>query len=83
MTKAKAKTAKRPHGAKAMPKRPANGKSKTAVVLAMLRRPNGCTRAQVLSMIDWQAISFQQLAKAAGVKLRVDESKRPFVYGAV
>jgi hypothetical protein len=34
----------------------ANGKSKTATVLAMLRKPNGVTRAQVLSMVDWQAV---------------------------
>jgi hypothetical protein len=57
-----------------------NTKSKTAVVLAMLKRPNGVTRQQVLSMVEWPSISMQAVAKAAGVKLRVDESKRPFVY---
>jgi hypothetical protein len=60
-----------------------NGISKTSIVLSMLKRPQGCTREQVLTATKWSSISMQAVAKAAGVKLRVDESKRPFVYRAV
>ena len=66
------------------PGKKANGKSKTAKVIALLQRPNGVTREQVLSMIDWQAISFQQVAKAAGVKLKLEKvAGKPTVYRAV
>ena len=35
-------------------------------------------------MIDWQAISFQQVAKAAGVKLKLEKvAGKPTVYRAV
>ena len=61
----------------------ANGKSKTAVVLAMLKRPAGCTRQQALAATKWSALSFQQFAEHAGVTLRVDKKERPFTYRAV
>jgi hypothetical protein len=65
---------------KAKAKKATKANGKTSVVLSMLRRPNGVTRAQVLSMVDWQAVSFQQLARNAGVTLRVDKKERPYRY---
>jgi hypothetical protein len=44
------------------------------------RRPSGVTRKQVLSMVDWSALSFQQFAKSQHVALKVDKSTRPFIY---
>lgn len=43
--------------------------SKTAKVLALLRRPNG-------------AVSMQALAAAAGVKLKIDDRSSPYTYRA-
>lgn len=56
------------------------GDSKTAKVVAMLKN-GGCTREQVLKLTGWKAVSMQQLAKNAGVKLKVSE-ERPFTYKA-
>jgi hypothetical protein len=50
------------------------------VIIAMLRRANGCTREEVLKETGWSAVSFQQQAKAAGIKLKIDKSVRPFRY---
>jgi hypothetical protein len=47
------------------------------VIIAMLRRANGCTREEVLRETGWSAVSFQQQAKAAGIKLKIDKSVRP------
>jgi hypothetical protein len=58
----------------------ANGKSKTSVVLAMLKRPAGCTRVQALAATKWSALSFQQFAESQGVTLRADKKQRPFTY---
>jgi cytoskeletal protein RodZ len=69
----KAKTAK-----KATAKRTKGGTGKTAKVIAMLRN-GGCTRAQILKATGWKAVSVQQLAKSAGVKLKVSD-ERPFRY---
>jgi hypothetical protein len=65
------------------PAKKANGKttSKTAKVLARLRRPTGCTRER-LTATEWPSISMQAVAKAAGVKLRVDKKERPYRYRA-
>ena len=46
----------------------------------MLRRANGCTREEVLRETGWSAVSFQQQAKAAGIKLKIDKSVRLFRY---
>ena len=56
--------------------------SALAKVAGMLRRPGGCTREQVLKATGWTAVSLQQQAKAAGVKLKIDKSERPFTYRA-
>ena len=74
MTKAKAKKT---------PAKKANGKttSKTAKVLALRRRRTGCT-CERLTATEWPSISMQAVAKAAGVKLRVDKKERPYRYRA-
>ena len=63
-------------------KAPAKKVNKSAKVVAMLKRPNGVTRDQVLKATGWKAISMQQVARNVDLKLKVDESKRPFVYRA-
>ena len=76
MATSKAKAKKAPATKKA------NGKttSKTAKVLALLRRPQGCTREQALAATEWTALSFQQFAKSQHVTLQVDKKERPFHY---
>ena len=56
------------------------GDGKSAKVVEMMKKNCGVTRAQVLKATGWKAVSMQQLAKSAGVKLKVDESERPFRY---
>jgi hypothetical protein len=76
MTKAKKITAK-----KAAPK--TNGtahKAKSEQIIKLMRRSSGVTRAEVLKLTSWGAVSMQAQAKAAGVKLKIDKSVRPFVY---
>ena len=52
--------------------------TKAAKVIALLRRPSGCTREQVLEATRWKAVSMQQQAAAAGLKLKIDDSERPY-----
>jgi hypothetical protein len=67
--------------AKATPSKKANGKNKTQAVAALMRRPKGMTREEVLAT-QWPSVSLQAVAKAAGVKLRVDNKERPYRYHA-
>jgi Protein of unknown function (DUF3489) len=62
----------------------ANGKKETkaAKVVAMLKRASGCTREQVLEATGWKAVSMQQQATAAGLKLQIDDSEKPYRYRA-
>ncbi len=57
--------------------------NKTAKVVSLMHRATGVTREQVLKATGWTAVSMQQVAKQAGVKLRVDSKERPFTYRAV
>jgi hypothetical protein len=68
--------------AKATPSKKANGKNKTQAVAALMRRPKGMTREEVLALTQWPSVSLQAVAKAAGVKLRVDNKERPYRYHA-
>jgi hypothetical protein len=83
-TKSKAKktaTTKKANGkgaAKSAPRK----ESKAAKVVALLRRPSGCTREQVLEVTGWKAVSMQQQAAAAGLKLKIDDSEKPYRYRA-
>jgi len=59
------------------------GENKSAKVIAMLKRPSGVTREEVLKVTGWKAVSMQQVATNAGVKLKIDDSNgRPFRYRA-
>ena len=61
----------------------ANGSTgKSAKVIALMKRPNGVTRAEVLAVTGWKAVSMQQLATSAGVRLKVDDKERPYRYRA-
>jgi hypothetical protein len=57
-----------------------SGKAKSEQIAALLRRAKGCTRADVLALTGWGAVSMQAQAKAAGVKLKIDKTVRPFRY---
>jgi hypothetical protein len=61
---------------------PINGKNKTQAVAALMRRSKGVTREEVLALTQWPSVSLQAVAKAAGVKLRVDNKERPYRYHA-
>ena len=70
--KSKAKTAKKTVKT--------NGTVKNEQIIKLMRRTNGVTRAEVLELTGWAAVSMQQQAKAAGVRLKIDKSARPFRY---
>lgn len=57
--------------------------SALAKVAGMLQRPKGTTRAEILKATGWTAVSVQQQAAAAGLKLKIDDSARPYRYRAV
>jgi len=63
-------------------KRGPRAESKTAEVLKLMKRAKGVTRAEVLELTGWTAVSMQKLAQNMGVKLKVSE-ERPFHYMAV
>ena len=50
-------------------------KTKTEIVAALLKRKAGCTRADALEATSWTAVSMQQMAAAAGLKLRMEKQK--------
>jgi hypothetical protein len=75
--KATAKKAAKANGKKAKKK---NGTGKIAQAIAMMQRAKGATRTEILKALDWKAISIQQITTNAGVKLKYDKTKRPFVY---
>jgi hypothetical protein len=47
--------------------------SKNAMISDLLRRPEGCTTADVLKLTGWPAVSMPQQAKAAGLTLRKEK----------
>jgi hypothetical protein len=46
---------------------------KVEAIGKLLRRPNGCTRPEVLAATGWPSVSMQQQAEALGVKLKQDK----------
>ena len=82
-SKAKAKGTKKVAAKKVTTKakRAPKGTGPVAKIAKMLQN-GGCTREQVLKATGWKAVSMQQIAKSLGIKLKVDESKRPFRYSA-
>lgn len=71
----KAKTAR-----KTAKKTTARRTIKTERIVALMRRPSGVTRKEVLKATGWKAVSMQQIAEKAHVKLRVDKKVTPFKY---
>jgi hypothetical protein len=53
-----------------------------AKVAGMPQRPEGCTREDVLAATGWKAVSMQQMAAQAGLRLKIDHSARPYRYRA-
>lgn len=49
-------------------------------IVAMLRKPGGVTREEILAATGWRAVSVQQQARQAGVVLKVDKSRNPYRY---
>jgi hypothetical protein len=47
--------------------------SKTAMAADLIRRPEGCTTADILKATDWPTVSLPAVAKAAGITLRKDK----------
>lgn len=56
--------------------------NKTAMIVALMKRKGGVTRDEVLEVTGWKAVSMQQVAEKAHVKLQVDTRQRPLVYRA-
>lgn len=61
-------------------KEPAN---KTAEIVSLMKRREGVTREEVLAVTGWKAVSMQQVADLAGVKLKVYDKIRPFKYRVI
>lgn len=47
--------------------------SKLEIVAGLLKRPEGCTTAEVLAGTGWPTVSMPQMAKAAGLTLRKEK----------
>jgi len=47
--------------------------SKTEIVAALLRRPEGCTTAEILSATNWPSVSVPAAAKSAGLTLKKEK----------
>jgi hypothetical protein len=75
MTKAKKTTSKKAAGNKTN----GHGKNLTAQVHALMRRPKGATRAEILKLTGWKAVNVNQIAgEQPGYK--INKSERPFRY---
>jgi hypothetical protein len=49
----------------------------------MMQRASGCTRAQILELTGWRAVSPQQIAEKAGLKIKLEKVEgKPTVYRA-
>lgn len=57
-------------------------KSKVEVIARLLRRPKGCTTADVLKATKWPSVSMPQQAEAAGLKLRKEKDGKVTRYYA-
>lgn len=49
------------------------GKTKNAIIAALLLRKGGTTNAEILAVTFWPSVSVPQQAKAAGLKLRKEK----------
>ena len=53
------------------PPKPVRTGTKLERIVGLLKRPQGCTRGEVLKAVKWPSVSLQQQASAAGLRLRV------------
>lgn len=74
---AKSKARKAPSAKSSKPDKP-----KVQIVADLLRRPSGCTTADVLAATGWPSVSMPQQAKAAGLNLRQEKEGRTTRYFA-
>lgn len=74
-TKAKKTKTKKTAKAKSIPKvkRAKGNGSKVALIAEMLKRPSGCSAAEVMKACGWPSVSMPAQAKAAGLKLRSEK----------
>jgi hypothetical protein len=77
-----ATTTKKPAAKKAKKAGAKKVDNKTAQIIALMKRAKGVTRVEVLKVTGWKAISMQAIARSHGIKMKVDESSRPFHYKA-
>lgn len=56
--------------------------SKLSIIVGLLKRPGGCTTADVLKATGWPAVSMPQQAKAAGLELKKEKVDGKTVYSA-
>jgi len=47
--------------------------SKLEIIVGLLKRPEGCTMAEVTEAVGWKTMSFPQQAKAAGLTLKKEK----------
>lgn len=81
--RAKTPVAPKPASAPQKPVGKPKPESKTDLVAALLRRPEGCTTADALAATGWPAISMPATAKAAGITLvREKDAGKPTRYYA-
>ena len=80
-TKTKAKE-KAKSAVKAKVKTAVKSGSKVALIADLLKRPEGCTTADVLKATGWPAVSMPAQAKAAGITLRKTKDGRTTTYFA-
>jgi hypothetical protein len=82
MTKAAKKTSTKKAVKRAAAKANGTGKpTKTAQVIALMQRARGTTREEALALTKWKGISFQVVAKNAGLKLKMEKAEgKPIVY---
>lgn len=45
--------------------------SKLAAIVGLLKRPDGCTRGEVMEVVGWPSVSLNQQAAAAGLRLKI------------
>lgn len=48
--------------------------SKLAIVVDLLKRPEGCTTAEILKATEWPSVSVPQQARMAGLELRKEKN---------
>lgn len=52
-------------------------------IAALLLRPDGCTRQEILDLTGWSSVSVQQQARAAGIGLRIEGGRGNMRYYGV